>query len=256
MEVGVQAREPTTMADEVVEEAIPEAAKPSATSPEKGPDPEDPSERWFTGLTWNEEVGRLHAVVPTRVVKVVFAPESRTAWHRHPAGQVVHILHGRGRVGREGQPVREVRAGETIEFAPGERHWHGATPTSVLVQLAIQPSDAETGRETIWEEHVDAASYNRMGQQPAQELVHPAQEAAQDPVQPAQEPAQESGQPAQEAGQESVQPAQEAAQEPVQPAQEPVEEPAGFRKLRVRKPAWQLGRRRTSSTSSGVGHLG
>lgn len=115
---------------------------------------------WFTGQTWMEDLGTLPTPTPTRILRVTFAPNARTAWHTHPLGQVLHILDGVARIGREGQPVREAHAGDSVVFAPDERHWHGATPGRLMTHLAVQATDPAVGSETIWEEHVSAESYD------------------------------------------------------------------------------------------------
>ena len=114
---------------------------------------------WFTGQTWIEELGTLATPTPTRVLRVTFAPGARTAWHTHPLGQVLHVLDGVARIGREGQPVREAHAGDSVIFAPDERHWHGAAPGRLMSHIAVQATDPEAGSETRWEEHVSDASY-------------------------------------------------------------------------------------------------
>ena len=61
---------------------------------------------------------------------VTFEPGARTDWHTHPLGQTLIIFSGCGRVQSWGGPVQEVRAGDVVWFPPGEKHWHGATPTN------------------------------------------------------------------------------------------------------------------------------
>ncbi|PZS24035.1 MAG: cupin domain-containing protein [Pseudonocardiales bacterium] len=119
------------------------------------PGPED----WFTGQTWMEDLGTLQTPTPTRILRVTFAPGARTAWHTHPLGQVLHILDGVARIGREGEPVSEAHAGDSVVFAPGERHWHGAAPSRLMAHLAVQATDPEVGSETLWEGHVRDESY-------------------------------------------------------------------------------------------------
>lgn len=119
------------------------------------PGPED----WFTGRTWIEDIGTLATPTPTRILRVTFAPGARTAWHTHPLGQVLHILDGVARIGVEGEPVREARAGDSVEFAAGERHWHGAAPGRTMTHLAVQATDPELGRETLWQEQVSDEAY-------------------------------------------------------------------------------------------------
>ncbi len=114
---------------------------------------------WFTGQTWMEDLGTLPTPAPTRILRVTFAPGARTAWHTHPLGQVLYILDGVARIGREGEPVCEAVAGDSVEFAPDERHWHGAGRGRLMTHLAVQATDPGAGKETLWEEHVNDEEY-------------------------------------------------------------------------------------------------
>ena len=69
---------------------------------------------------------------------VTFEPGARTAWHTHPLGQTLIVTAGCGRVQRWGGPVEEIRPGDVVWFPPGEKHWHGATPTTAMTHIAIQ----------------------------------------------------------------------------------------------------------------------
>lgn len=124
------------------------------------PGPED----WFSGETWMEDLGTLRTPTRTRILRVTFAPGARTAWHSHSMGQILHILEGVARIGREGEPVREVHAGDSVEILPGERHWHGAAPEHLMSHLAVYPDDPEAGVETLWQEQVGDESYGAVGQ--------------------------------------------------------------------------------------------
>ncbi len=110
---------------------------------------------WFAGDVELAELAAPEAPARVRVFRVAFAPGARTAWHMHPLGQVLHVLEGVARVQRDGGPTEEVAAGGTVWFAPGERHWHGATPGAAMVHLAIQEALAD-GSTTSWLEHVAA----------------------------------------------------------------------------------------------------
>jgi quercetin dioxygenase-like cupin family protein len=125
----------------------------AATHPTK----RGPSE-YFTGTVWLNEIGAA-AESRARVVRVTFEPGARTAWHTHPLGQTLHILSGVGRVQKAGAPGLDVYPGDTVWFEPGERHWHGAAPRSLMVHLAVQQAD-ETGNAVMWLEHVTDAEYN------------------------------------------------------------------------------------------------
>jgi quercetin dioxygenase-like cupin family protein len=88
---------------------------------------------------------------------VTFEPGARTAWHTHPLGQTLLVLSGLGRVQREGGPVEEVRPGDIVWFAPGEKHWHGASITCAMSHIAI--AEAEGGSVVTWMEKVSDADY-------------------------------------------------------------------------------------------------
>jgi quercetin dioxygenase-like cupin family protein len=90
---------------------------------------------------------------------VTFEPGARTAWHTHPLGQTLIITSGLGRVQREGGPIEEVRPGDIVWFPPGEKHWHGATPTNAMTHIAIQES--LNGKAVDWLEHVSDEQYRR-----------------------------------------------------------------------------------------------
>jgi quercetin dioxygenase-like cupin family protein len=55
--------------------------------------------------------------------------------------------------------VIEVFPGDTVWFEPGERHWHGAAPNSLMVHLAVQTAD-EHGNAATWLEQVSDAEYD------------------------------------------------------------------------------------------------
>ena len=88
---------------------------------------------------------------------VTFEPGARTAWHTHPLGQTLIVISGCGRVQREGEGVEEIRPGDVVVFAPGERHWHGAAPATAMSHIAIQES--LDGKAVEWLDHVDDEAY-------------------------------------------------------------------------------------------------
>jgi quercetin dioxygenase-like cupin family protein len=71
-------------------------------------------------------------------MRATLDPGVRTHWHSHPLGQLLYVLSGVGLAQRDGGPVAEVRAGDCVWFAPGERHWHGASPDSAFAYVSIQ----------------------------------------------------------------------------------------------------------------------
>jgi quercetin dioxygenase-like cupin family protein len=81
------------------------------------------------------------------------------AWHTHPLGQTLIVTSGLGWVQREGGPVEEIRPGDVIWFSPGEKHWHGATPTTAMTHIAVQES--LNGKAVEWMEHVRDEQYRK-----------------------------------------------------------------------------------------------
>lgn len=104
------------------------------------------------GLIRSEDPGRVNAGL------VTFEPGARTAWHTHPAGQILVITAGRGWVQGEGGPREDVTPGDAVWFPAGERHWHGATATTAMTHIAI--TESIDGVAVDWLEHVSDEDYN------------------------------------------------------------------------------------------------
>jgi quercetin dioxygenase-like cupin family protein len=111
----------------------------------------------FTGTVWQDPIIEAPAPARVRSARVSFEPGARTAWHTHPLGQTLHVVSGIGRVQLWGSPVRDIRAGDTVWIAPGEKHWHGASPHAAMVHIAMQ--EALDGKHVIWLEHVTDEQY-------------------------------------------------------------------------------------------------
>ena len=92
-----------------------------------------------------------------RGASVTFEPGARTAWHTHPLGQTLIVMSGIGRAQRMGGAVEEIRPGDVVWFAPGEKHWHGAGPTVAMTHIAIQ--EALDGKVVEWMEQVSDDQY-------------------------------------------------------------------------------------------------
>lgn len=114
---------------------------------------------WFTGTVridspfQGSEAARVSGAI------VTFEPGARTAWHKHPLGQTLIVTSGCGRAQREGGPVEEIRPGDVIWFPPGEKHWHGATPTTAMTHIAIQ--EKLDGKAVNWMEKVTDEQYRK-----------------------------------------------------------------------------------------------
>lgn len=118
-----------------------------------------PSAEYFTGtvrldpLFDTPEPGRVAGAL------VTFEPGARTAWHTHPLGQTLIVVSGCGWAQRDGGPIEEIRPGDVISFAPGEKHWHGATATTAMSHIAVQ--EKLNGSPVDWLEKVSDTQYKR-----------------------------------------------------------------------------------------------
>ena len=112
----------------------------------------------FTGTVWHDPIIDAPAPARVRSARVSFEPGARTAWHTHPLGQTLHVLPGVGRVQTWGGSVREISPGDTVWIPPGEKHWHGASPRTGMVHLAMQ--EALDGSHVTWMEHVTDEQYD------------------------------------------------------------------------------------------------
>lgn len=112
---------------------------------------------YFTGTVRIDPLNTPPAPARAAMALVTFEPGARTAWHTHPLGQTLMITAGCGRVQLEGQPVKEIRPGDVVWIAPGERHWHGAGPQTAMSHIAIQERLEDTA--VTWLEHVTDQQY-------------------------------------------------------------------------------------------------
>jgi quercetin dioxygenase-like cupin family protein len=112
----------------------------------------------FTGTVWQDPVAEAPAPARIRGSLVRFEPKARTAWHTHPLGQTLYVMSGIGRVQLWAGPIQEIRPGDAVWIAPGEKHWHGASPNVAMVHIALQ--EALDGKHVEWMEHVTDAQYD------------------------------------------------------------------------------------------------
>lgn len=112
---------------------------------------------WFTGAVRIDPL--FQAADPARVVgaSVTFEPGARTAWHAHPLGQTLIVTSGCGRAQRWGGPIEEIRPGDVVWIAPGEKHWHGAAPTTAMTHIAVH--EHLDGKVVEWFEQVSDEQY-------------------------------------------------------------------------------------------------
>ena len=112
---------------------------------------------WFTGTVRIDPLFEAPEPARVRGANVAFEPGARTAWHTHPLGQTLIVTSGLGWAQRWSGPIEEIRSGDVVWFAPNEKHWHGATPTTAMTHIAIQ--EALNGKVVDWMEHVTDEIY-------------------------------------------------------------------------------------------------
>ncbi len=114
---------------------------------------------YFTGAVRVDPLVQAAAPARVRGAHVTFEPGARTAWHTHPLGQTLIVTSGRGWAQVWGGAVEEIAPGDVVWFPPGEKHWHGATPTTAMTHIAIQ--EALDDKTVDWMEKVSDAQYRR-----------------------------------------------------------------------------------------------
>ena len=114
---------------------------------------------WFTGTVRIDPLFAATAPARAAANSVTFEPGARTAWHTHPLGQYLIVTAGYGFVQRAGGTIEEIRSGDVVWFAPGEKHWHGASPTTALSHIGIQES--LDGKSVEWLEQVTDVEYTQ-----------------------------------------------------------------------------------------------
>src|SRR5216683_479797 len=118
------------------------------------------SPAWFTGTVRVDPLFQAPDPAHVSGASVTFEPGARTAWHTHPLGQTLVVTAGCGWVQREGGPIEEIRPGDVVWFSPGEKHWHGATPTTAMMHIAVQES--LKGKVVDWMEQVSDEQYKNL----------------------------------------------------------------------------------------------
>jgi quercetin dioxygenase-like cupin family protein len=112
---------------------------------------------WFTGKVRIDPLFQAPDPALVSGASVTFEPGARTAWHTHPLGQTLIVTAGCGWAQRDGGPIEEIRPGDVVWFSPGERHWHGATPTTAMTHVAIQ--ERKNDKVVEWMEKVSDQIY-------------------------------------------------------------------------------------------------
>jgi quercetin dioxygenase-like cupin family protein len=120
------------------------------------PSGKEPAE-YFTGTVRIDPLFSPPDPARVAMALVTFEPGARTAWHTHPFGQTLIVMSGCGRVQRDGGPAEDIRPGDVVWFPPGEKHWHGASPTTAMSHIAVQ--EKLDGSPVTWIEQVSDQQY-------------------------------------------------------------------------------------------------
>ncbi len=112
----------------------------------------------FQGTAYLNNLVTADSLNTSAVGSVTFEPGARTKWHMHPAGQILLVIEGVGYYQEKGQQKRIIKKGDVIKCQPNLPHWHGASATNSLVQIAI--TNRHLG-ETVWMDEVTDQEYNK-----------------------------------------------------------------------------------------------
>ena len=112
---------------------------------------------YFSGTVRIEPLFEAPEPARVRGASVTFEPGARTAWHTHPLGQTLIVTAGSGLAQSWGGPVQKIEPGDVVWVAPGQKHWHGASPTSAMTHIAIQ--EHLDGKAVDWMEKVSDEEY-------------------------------------------------------------------------------------------------
>ena len=115
---------------------------------------------YFTGVVRIDPLFQASEPVNVSTASVTFEPEARTAWHTHPLGQTLIVTAGSGLVQRLDGPIEQIHPGDVIYFPPGEKHWHGAAPTTSMTHISVVVT--LDGKSADWLEKVTDVQYSRL----------------------------------------------------------------------------------------------
>ena len=125
----------------------------AADTPSEGGDP-----KTFSGDVTRTTLARDTTGTPVNVYRVEFEPGARTHWHTHDGPQWLFVVEGRIRIQKLGETATEVVAGDAVVIQPGEKHWHGATPSAPGTHLAVNVNTATNWMEPVTDEQYGAGA--------------------------------------------------------------------------------------------------
>ena len=112
---------------------------------------------YFTGNVQVDPLFQPNEHTHAAGASVTFEPGARSAWHTHLLGQTLIVTAGRGRVQNWGGQIEEILPGDVVWCPRGEKHWHGATPTTAMTHISIV--EQVDGKSAEWMEHVSDEQY-------------------------------------------------------------------------------------------------
>ena len=112
---------------------------------------------YFTGDVRLDPLNQSTQPARAGIVSVTFEPGARTAWHSHPLGQTLIVTAGCGLMQSWGSQIEKIGPGDVIWSSPGEKHWHGAAPTTAMTHISIV--EQLDGKSADWMEHVSDEEY-------------------------------------------------------------------------------------------------
>lgn len=104
----------------------------------------------FSGEVWLR--GTVEHPGGTNIGVVHFAPGARTHWHRHPGGQFLYGVTGRGVVRTRDDAGVVLEPGDVVFAGPDEWHFHGGTPETPVVHVAVNVGGAPEWAEPVTDE--------------------------------------------------------------------------------------------------------
>jgi quercetin dioxygenase-like cupin family protein len=116
----------------------------------------------FTGTAWLQMLSESDTTFNTQIGSVTFEPGARTNWHSHPGGQILLVTEGKGLYQEKGKPIQSIQKGDVIKCPPNVIHWHGATPTDMMIHIAIGPNTDKGS--VVWLDKVKDDEYNDSNQ--------------------------------------------------------------------------------------------
>jgi quercetin dioxygenase-like cupin family protein len=110
------------------------------------------------GRGWVDHIATGIPPSRVRMIKAYFEPGSRTSWHRHWNGQILHVTDGHLVVQERGSPAIAIGPGGSVSCTPDVWHWHGSDADHMLVVVAVVELD-DNGHEAEWGEPVTDEEY-------------------------------------------------------------------------------------------------